>query len=498
MNYLLGIELGSSYVKGALINAATGKTYDNIHLESTIGTYSPYQGWKEQCPSVWWAQIQHVTHRLLQLNNVKKKEIISIGLCYPINGLILIDKRKQLLRPCISSTDVRAREYGIQARQKLGLQICKDRLHNPPGNFVASRLHWIRENEPEIYDQIYKILTPGEYIHLLMTGEISTTVQGLSESMLWDFKDHKLATSLMEYYELDKSMIPEVVDAFSNRGELSKSAASFLGLKRGTPISFLGNNKITGAMALSINKSGEVASVGGNVGSLVGLTDVAVFDETSRTNNFAYFGHQPERPRIAMISSVNGAAENSQWIKNLFGSSKITEDELEVRSRSIPIGSEGLRIIPYGYGSEQSLGGLDTGAQINNLQFSKHTSSHLLRASLEGLAFAYVNNFQRIENEGHVISSINSYYLNLFNKSVFAKTVANLIGCEINLHNTNGAIAAGKASGISLGLFNNEEEAFAQKDILKTVYPQPAVGSYLSAYCEWRQHLQDLVCTTEM
>ncbi|MDE6062515.1 MAG: carbohydrate kinase, partial [Duncaniella sp.] len=199
--YLLGYDIGSSSVKASLVNVETGKTVaSDFYPKTEAEIIAVKPGWAEQRPQQWWDCLKHATESILATSKVDPKEIKAIGISYQMHGLVMVDKDKQPLRPAIIWCDSRGVPYGEKAFGTLGEEKCLSHLLNSPGNFTATKLAWVKENEPEVFEKIDKIMLPGDYIAMRLTDRICTTVSGLSEMMLWDFKEGRVADFLMEYF----------------------------------------------------------------------------------------------------------------------------------------------------------------------------------------------------------------------------------------------------------------------------------------------------------
>ncbi|TDI64754.1 MAG: hypothetical protein E2O88_10995 [Bacteroidetes bacterium] len=237
--YLLGYDIGSSSIKAALVEASTGSAIAVAQFpdkEMEIIAHEP--GWAEQHPETWWENLCQATRKLLQSTNIDPHEISGIGIAYQMHGLVLVDKDQKVLRPSIIWCDSRAVQIGDKAYNDLGADRCLQHLLNSPGNFTASKLKWVKDHEPELFEQVHKIMLPGDYIAMRLTGEINTTVSGLSEGMFWDFKNNQVAEFLLEYYGIDSGTIPEIVPAFSNQGALKSEVVDLLGLKPGILVGY--------------------------------------------------------------------------------------------------------------------------------------------------------------------------------------------------------------------------------------------------------------------
>ena len=494
--YLLGYDLGSSSVKASIVDSSTGKAIATSQYPQTeMEISAPHEGWAEQSPEVWWQNIITVTQKLIEANKVDASEIISIGIAYQMHGLVLIDKEGEVLRPSIIWCDSRAVDIGHSAIENIGVEKCLTHHLNSPGNFTASKLKWVQENEPEIYQRIDKIMLPGDYIAMKLSNTINTTITGLSEGIFWDFKNEQISDIILEEFGFDTSLIPNIVDCFSIQSTVSKEAASLTGLLEGTPISYRAGDQPNNALSLGVYRPNEVAATGGTSGVVYGIVDEAKYDPASRVNGFAHVNHTPTDPHIGLLLCINGAGIQYAWSKHQLGNQDLSYFDLEKMAAEIEVGSEGLRIIPFGNGAERILGNLSTGSQVNNLQFNRHKQAHFYRASLEGIAFSFVYGFEVLKELGLNPKVIKVGNDNLFQSKVFSNTVATLLNTDIEVIQTNGATGAAKAGGIAVGAFQSIEEAYAGLQKEKIYHPDSKLNEYQSAYDLWNADLQHLVAS---
>jgi len=492
--YLLGFDLGSSSIKAALVKADTGKTvavaqYPAVEMEMI----AKHPGWAEQNPEIWWENTCQATKKLLSQVDIETSQIQSIGIAYQMHGLVLIDKNQKVLRPSIIWCDSRAVEIGNQAFQDLGEEKCLSHLLNSPGNFTASKLKWVQENEPEIYQQIDKIFLPGDYLAMKLTGKAVTTIAGLSEGIFWDFSKNEIADFLLDHYNIDKELIPEIKDTFSEQGKLHEAAAIATGLSAGIPVTYRAGDQPNNAFSLGVINPNEVAATGGTSGVIYGVVDHPAYDPKSRINGFAHVNHSPEQPRLGLLLCINGAGIQYAWLKKQMADPGISYLEMEKMMESIPVGSDGLRIIPFGNGAERILANQDPGAQVNNLQFNRHTQAHFFRAALEGIAFSFVYGFKVLQESGLKPAVIKVGNDNLFQSKIFSETIANLLDCKLEIIKTNGAAGAAKGSGIGSGVYKSFEEAVSKNEIEKEYHPGSEKTGYLMAYQDWEKDLEKLI-----
>ena len=493
--YLLGYDIGSSSIKAAIVSIDTGERIDVVQYpEVEMEITSPELGWAEQHPDTWWENLCKATHKLLASNSkIKPEEIKGIGIAYQMHGLVIVDKFKKALRPSIIWCDSRAVEIGETAFHALGEEQCLQSLLNSPGNFTASKLKWVKENEPEIYEKVDKFMLPGDFIGMKMTDRILTTVSGLSEGIMWDFTKNEPASVLLEHFGISESMIPETVVSCSNQGELTDNAARELGLVAGIPVTYRAGDQPNNAMCLNVLEPGEIAATGGTSGVVYGITDQPVYDPQSRVNAFVHVNHANDKPRIGILLCINGAGIEYSWIKKQMTENGTTYEELEKMAQGVPVNSDGLRIIPFGNGAERILGNKNIGSHFVNLNFNRHRKAHMVRASLEGIAFSFIYGIDILQGMGLDIHSIRVGNDNLFQSEVFSQTIASLLGCEIEVVDTTGAVGAAKAAGIATGYYRDLREANSGLTVVNRFGPDKNPGAYKDAYRIWRNDLEKIL-----
>ncbi|MEY3368083.1 MAG: hypothetical protein RI973_1238 [Bacteroidota bacterium] len=488
--YLLGIDIGSSSVKAALVAADNGQVVaDAQSPDSEMEMLSLRPGWAEQSPESWWEQVCRAVRRLLEQVPGASDQVAGIGIAYQMHGLVVVDKEQKVLRPSIIWCDSRAVEIGNEAFEAMGPERCLNHLLNSPGNFTASKLKWVQENEIDIYQRIDKIMLPGDYIAMRLTGEVKTTPEGLSEGILWDFAKDDLADMVLSHYGFATGLIPEVVPVFSIQGRLGSEAAAATGLQTGTPVSYRAGDQPNNALSLGVLQPGQVAATGGTSGVVYGVLERPLADPLSRVNGFAHVNHSPGNPRIGVLLCINGAGITYSWLRQQVAQDGITYDDMERQAEEVVPGSDGLRILPFGNGAERMLENRSPGAQVLGLQFNRHGRPHLYRAALEGIAFSFVYGVKILQNMGVRVTNMRVGNDNLFRSAVFSKTIATLLRCTIEVVETNGAAGAARAAGVATGFYASAEEAVATNKVLMQYGPAEAFEGCLEAYEDWELKL---------
>jgi len=490
--YTLGVDVGSSSVKASLVNIETGKCVATTFFpktEAKIIAVNP--GWAEQDPESWWENLKLSVQSIMKESGANPAEVKAIGISYQMHGLVCVDKNKQVLRPSIIWCDSRAVPYGEKAFNTLGAEQCLSHLLNSPGNFTASKLAWVKENEPAIYEKIYKIMLPGDYIAMKMTDEICTTVSGLSEGMMWDFKENKVATFLLDYYGFDHSLIPDVKPTFAEQGRLTAKAAAELGLKEGTPVTYRGGDQPNNALSLNVLNPGEIAATAGTSGVVYGVNGEANYDPQSRVNSFAHVNHTTNQTRIGVLLCVNGTGILNSWVKRNIAPDGISYNEMNDLAAKAPIGSAGLSVLPFGNGAERMLGNREINCSIRGLNFNVHSKHHIVRAAQEGIVFSFKYGIDIMESMGMKVNNIHAGHANMFLSPIFRDTLAGVTGATIELYDTDGSVGAAKGAGMGAGIYKNNTEAFATLEKLAVIEPnQSARQEYADAYAKWKYRLE--------
>ncbi len=449
-------------------------------------------GWAEQSPNMWWNNMKEALANCLAAANAQASDIKAIGISYQMHGLVLVDKDQQVLRDAIIWCDSRAVPYGQAAMDSLGADYCLPHLLNSPGNFTAAKLAWVKANEPEVFAKVDKFMLPGDYMAMKLTGEVTTTISGLSEGIFWDFKNNCVSKELLDYFGFSESMIPTIVPTFSVQGRVSAAAAAELGLAEGTPVSYRGGDQPNNALSLNVMKPGEIAATGGTSGVVYGVLGEVGYDKQSRVNTFAHVNHSADATRLGVLLCINGTGILNAWMKRTVAPEGISYAEMNDLAASVPVGAEGLSVIPFGNGAERVLENKNPGASVQGINFNIHTKAHVVRAAQEGIAFSFAYGMQIMESMGMSIKTIKAGHANLFLSPLFRKTLANVTGATIELYETDGSVGAAKGAGIGAGIYKDSDEAFSTLKHFGTEGPDAEREAYLQAYETWKQALENI------
>lgn len=505
--YLLGYDIGSSSVKASIVDAQNGKCLaTSFYPKNEAPILSDRPGWAEQEPEMWWQNLVFATKDVLAQTagshpgNVSSsgaapdtssiaRDIAAIGISYQMHGLVCTDKDGEPLRPAIIWCDSRAVPYGNKAFEAIGGDKCLEHLLNSPGNFTAAKLAWVKENESALFGRIHKIMLPGDYIAMKLTGECNTTVSGLSEGMFWDFKENKLASFLMDWFGFDESLLPDIRPTFAEQGRICRRAAEELGLAEGTPVTYRAGDQPNNALSLNVLEPGEIASTAGTSGVVYGVSDKIDYDPLSRVNTFAHVNHSRENPHLGILLCINGTGILNSWIRQNIMSPGFHYTKMNEIASAVPIGCDGMGVLPFGNGAERMLGNKETGCRIFGLNFNVHSRNHLVRAAQEGIVFSFKYGMDIMAGMGMDIKKIHAGKANMFLSPTFREALSGVTGATIELFDTDGSVGAAKGAGIGAGIYRSRQEAFESLERLAVIAPSHE-AEYAEAYGHWKAELE--------
>ncbi|EAR02389.1 xylulokinase [Maribacter sp. HTCC2170] len=488
--YYLGLDIGSSSIKAALVEISSGKSIGVVQEpEAEMEMLAIKNGWAEQDPNEWWRHSCKAISKLKTKYNIQSSEIKGIGISYQMHGLVLVDKDGIPLRKSIIWCDSRAVETGNEAFKELGEAICNTQLLNSPSNFTASKLKWVKENEPDIFNKVHKFMLPGDYIAFRFSDVINTTISGLSEGIFWDFKNDNIADFLLNYYGIEKSLVPDIVETFGLQSTVDEKGEAESGIDAGTPIFYRAGDQPNNALSLNVFNPGEVAATGGTSGVVYAVTESLSVKESSRVNNFAHVNYKKGiAPRIGKLLCINGAGIQYRWLLNNL--SVTSYEEMNNLASDIPVGSDGVVTLPFGNGAERMLNNQDIGSRFVNINLNNHNKAHICRSTLEGIAFSFVYGIEILKSDGIEIKVLRVGNDNLFRAEIFANTIATLIGHKIEIYNTTGAIGAARAAGLNDGDFERFGSYIMDNDYVMTYAPGKDKEPYQKAYFNWKKELE--------
>lgn len=486
---LLGIDLGTSSIKVSVVDAGSLNCIESAQYpETEVDIISLQTGWAEQSPDLWW---EHIRQAILKCNASGKydpKDIKAIGIAYQMHGLVLVDKDQNVLRHSIIWCDGRAVIKGEEALNALGEEYCLSHLLNSPGNFTASKLAWVKANEPQTFARIDKMMLPGDFVAMKLTGEITTTISALSEGILWDFRENALSTDVMEFFGLPASQIPAIQPLFSSHGRLTEKVAAGLSLTPGIPVTYKAGDQLNNAFSLNVLQPGEVAATAGTSGVIYGVSDQLTYDPQSRINSFAHLNHNTYQPRIGVLLCINGAGIFNRWMRNLLGAN-FSYENMNLLAGQVSSGAEGLVVLPFGNGAERMLNNRIIGAHFHNLDFNLHTPGHLVRGVQEGIANSFRYGLDIMRENGMRPAIIRAGKANMFLSDVFTQSFVNATGVPVELYKVDGSVGAAIGAGVGAGIYKDVQEAFSRQKPIGVIEPTDENQSE-SQYQEWKCFLK--------
>ncbi|MFC4230304.1 xylulokinase [Parasediminibacterium paludis] len=485
---LLGIDLGTSSIKVSVVDAASQKTIVSVQYPETETPIIALQpGWAEQDPNTWWQHVQQAILKANATNTYNPKNVSAIGIAYQMHGLVCVDKAQNVLRNSIIWCDSRAVPYGNKAFDSIGHDTCLSKLLNSPGNFTASKLAWVKEHEPAIYAQIDKVMLPGDFIAMKLTGDITTSASALSEGILWDFSTNTISKDVLDYYGFDASLFPTIENVFTSHGKLSSTVSESLGLSTNIPVTYKAGDQPNNALSLNVLQPGEVAATAGTSGVIYGVGDSLNYDQQSRVNGFAHVNHTAENTRIGTLLCINGTGIANSFTKRMLAANK-SYNAINEEAAKVAIGSNGLSVLPFGNGAERIFNNTIVGAHYQHLDFNLHTQAHIFRAVQEGIACSFRYGLDIMRSNGMQPSVIRAGKANLFLSSVFAEAFVNITGVPVELYNCDGSVGAALGAGIGANIFASEKEAFANMQPLQLIEPTN-IDAYKGVYSNWKDAL---------
>jgi xylulokinase len=490
--YTLGLDIGSSSVKAALLDVASGRCVAAAaYPAEEMPILTPAPSFAEQHPQEWWKNCVLATRQVLSMVSASGGDVLAVGIAYQMHGLVCVDAQGRVLRPAIIWCDGRAVSIGQAAAEALGRTFCSTHLLNSPGNFTASKLKWVKEHEAQVYAATHKIMWPGDYIAYRLTGEIGTTRSALSEGMLWDFSRRSLAHEVLDHYGIDHALVPDAVGNFSDRGNLTEAAAEEMGLSVNTMVAYLAGDQPNNAFALNVMRPGEVAATAGTSGVIYAVTENAVADIEAGVNVFLHVEEPASKPRQGVLMCLNGSGILNSWVRREVGQSTTSYAEMDQLAQGVAVGSDGLSVLPFGNGAERIFQDRELGCSFHGINFNVHRSMHIYRALQEGIANSFAFGLRIMQQKfGVAPARIKAGRVNMFRSPIFCRTLATLCQAEIELYETDGALGAARGAALGSGAYRRMEDAFAGMERKHVVGPDTLrAEQYQAQYERWAAHL---------
>jgi len=356
MPYLLGLDIGTTGTRALLVDEVGHIVASAV---SEYPLYTPQPQWAEQDPADWWQATCEATRAALARAGVSGEEVGGVGLSGQMHGVVLLDEQDEVLRPSIIWCDQRSQAQCDWITDRVGEERLIELTCNPAlTGFSAPKLLWIRDNEPQTYEQGRKFLLPKDYIRLRLTGEYASEVSDASGTTLFDVRKRRWSDEVLSTLGVDRDLLPEVYESPEVSGRVNAAAAEATGLAPGTPVVGGGGDQAAGAVGNGVVETGILSSTIGSSGVLFAFTDEPVLDPQGRMQSFCHA--VPGKWHVMGVTQ--GAGLSLRWFRDNFGGAEMLVSNLtgvdpyvllDREAEQAPVGSEGLLFLPYLMGERQ-------------------------------------------------------------------------------------------------------------------------------------------------
>ena len=490
MNYLIGIDVGTSSMKTLLIDES-GVVVGSVTEFYPFETPKPL--WSEQDPAHWWKATCVSIKRVLEETRVESKDVAGVGLTGQMHGLVLLDKDNQVLRPCILWNDQRTAKQCADITAKVGAERVLELTGNPvlPG-FTAPKIAWVRENEPVIFAKAERFLLPKDYVRFLLSGEHFTDVSDASGTSLLNVGQRDWSDEMCDALEIDRSFLPEVTESTVASTRISAEAAAATGLLEGTPIAAGGGDQAAQAVGSGIVREGIVSATLGTSGVVFAHSDEYRVEPNGRLHAFCHAVPGKWHLMGVMLS----AAGSFDWYKNTFGGEedRLAEengsnvfDLLTEQAAAAPAGSEGLLFLPYLSGERTPHPDPNARGTFFGMTL-RHGKGHMTRSVLEGITYGMNDSLQLMRNLGLEISEVRASGGGA-KSDLWLQMQADIYGSKVVTTNVTEGAAFGAAvlAGVASGVYNDLDSA-ASRIVKNTGEIEPGNGRdiYADFYPEYQ------------
>ena len=476
MKYYLGLDIGTSGTK-ALIMDAGAKIIATATAEHPIS--SPKPGWSEQNPQDWWSACVKATQEVVKKAKIDGNLVAGIGLSGQMHGLVITDDAGTPLRPSLIWNDQRTAQEAAEIEAAVG---GREKLIDLVGNaamtsFTLTKLLWVRKNEPQIYEKIRHMLLPKDYVRQQMTGEFIGEVSDMSGTLMLNQRTRDWSKEIISTFDIDKSILPPVVESHEITGRLTESAANQLGLAKGTPVVGGGGDQPAGAIGNGVVREGLVSATMGTSGVVFVHSKDYHVDPQSRVNTFC----SCVDGQWCMFGCVLAAGGSLQWLRNNLGAEEMLQSEKEntdpynimtAKANAALPGSEGVFWLPYLTGERTPHA--DPLARASWVGITARTTKNeLIRSVIEGATFAMNDVVKLLEQTGANISEIRlsgggarSEFWRQLQADIYGKTCATINSEE------GGAYGVALLAAVGAGEYDNIAQACeAGIEVTRTIAP---------------------------
>lgn len=483
MSYLIGIDLGTSGVKTVLFDES-GKPVASSTVEYPL--YQPNLGWAEQDPEDWWKGTCESINNVMLKSGVNKQDVKGVGLSGQMHGAVLLDKNDKVLRKAIIWCDQRSAAECDQITQLVGKERLIEITANPAlTGFTASKVMWVKNNEPQIFEKIAKILLPKDYIRLRLTGEYATEVSDASGMQFMNIAQRKWSSEVLGKLEISESMLGKMYESQEVTGKVTASAAAITGLNEGTIVVGGAGDQAAGAVGNGIVKPGVVSSTIGTSGVVFAYTDKLTIDPLGRVHTFCH-----AVPNTYHIMGVTqGAGLSLKWFRDNFCMEELMTAELsnidvykllDAEAENITPCSDGLVYLPYLMGERTPHLDPDARGVFFGLT-AKHTKPHFVRSIMEGVTYSLRDCLEIIRGMGVEVSEVRASGGGGKSK-IWRQMQADVFGTNINRIFSDEGPALGVAilAGVGAGIYDSVPQACS--NVIKVKDSLPPISENIKKY----------------
>lgn len=489
MNYILGLDIGTSAVK-ALLMDQEGKIAAENSEEYPL--FTPNPGWAEQNPIDWWQATQKVIKNLLIENKIDKDKIKAVSFSGQMHSSVFLDRQNKVIRKAILWSDTRTSAECKEIYQKVGgVEKLAKLVSNPAlEGFTAPKILWLKNNEPENYQKLAKVLLPKDYIRFMLTGEMGMDISDAAGTLLCDIKSGKWSQEIIDLLELKRDILPPLLKSITVVGNVSQTAAELTGLAITTKVIAGGADNACGAVGSGIIKPGRVMASLGSSGVVVAQTDQPEADPAGRIHLF----NHAVPDSYYMMGVMLAAGMSFKWLKESLFADQLDYDSLNQKAAAVPAGSEGLIFLPYLYGERTPHADADARGVFFGIS-GKHQQGHFIRSVMEGVTFGLRDSLELISERGIEFEEIRLIGGGSQSK-LWQQITADIFGYPISLLNIEQGPAFGAAiiAGIGAGIFADFASIVEKLvKVVNIIEPIPEnVAYYNEKYSIYRKLYQDL------
>lgn len=465
MNYLIGVDIGTSATKTVLFDEAC-QVVASASQEYPL--YQPENGWAEQRPEDWRDAALATLKAVMEKSGVSGDSVKGIGLSGQMHGLVMLDEAGAVIRPSIIWCDQRTGKECEEITDRVGREKLIEITANPAlTGFTASKILWVRNHEPENYAKCKHILLPKDYIRYILTGELATEVSDASGMQLLDIPNRCWSDYVLEKLDIDKSLLAKVYESPEITGYLKPEIAEQTGLSVKTAVVGGAGDNAAAAVGTGVVKDGLAFTTLGSSGVVYAHSSKIAIDPKGRVHTFCC-----AVPGCWHVMGVTqGAGLSLKWFRDNFCNDYMDRAEkegvdpyylMDQDAEKVPAGSRRLLYLPYLMGERTPHLDPDCRGVFFGLS-AIHTKPDLIRAVMEGVSFSQKDCYDVLTGMGVPIDSMMACGGGGTSK-LWRQMLADMYGCEVTTSASKEGPALGVAilAGVGTGVFSSVEDACAK------------------------------------